>query len=444
MTETFQYPSVEGPVWSISRLFFALDRGIELPSEIHVGGRLQGRCLVSAQGQVALPELIVGAQDGDLVVIEFLYADSARSAVDRLDVRKLKSTKIMVSSLKNGGFVSLKFASLWAQFLLSTRQFFTERGLLEMTTPSLVKNPGMEPELEPFATEWRLGKKKCKLYLLTSPELHLKQLLAQGFTDIFEIKTVFRNEELTPQHQPEFQMLEWYRGFSNLEMIVEDLEAYIAYLSKTVFTSTSERKCRLKKYSVAEIFFQFTEFQLRPTTSIEELYVLAERLKLLPAGQLQFSSKVNSSWNDLFHLIWVAKIAEHLPQEPFLLVDYPPSQAALARLNSHGWADRFEFYWGGVEIANAFHELNDPDEQRRRFERDQKLRIEYGRTPLDIDENFMSALSYGLPPSAGIALGLDRLFMVMSGAKDLLSIHAFAKRTIDGAKMGKLFLDEPE
>lgn len=133
----------------------------------------------------------------------------------------------------------------------------------------------------------------------------------------------------------------------------------------------------------------------------------------------------NLDWNDLYHLIWVSKIEPTLPQSPFLLCDYPTSQAALARINAHGWADRFEFYWQGYEIANAFHELNDPNEQRTRFERDQKKRIAYGRTPLEIDEQFMTALKHGLPPSGGIALGLDRLFMAFMGIKKISEARAF-------------------
>ncbi|MCB0349827.1 MAG: EF-P lysine aminoacylase GenX [Bdellovibrionales bacterium] len=413
------YSSVADGVLSVTRLLDSLSQN-RLAERFSVGGRIglhDGRmALISRQGLLLLPQDLE-CKIGDLAVL-----DASCESLEKRDsmwvLNKVDRLQTVVSSRRSPPRFefSQATAELWSEFLLSTRVFFSGRGLLEVTTPYLVSNPGMEPELEPFSTHWRSGSKARVCYLPTSPELHLKQMLAHGFTDIFEIKTAFRNEELTPLHQPEFNMIEWYRGFSNLKAIERDLFDYIEHLARVVF-KFEKPVPKLEQHTVAELFAAETNFVLQPFTTRLELFELANTLGLKPVETFD--------WNDLFHLIWVAKIESTLPEVPFLLCDYPPSQAALARINDRGWADRFEFYWQGYEIANAFHELNDPIEQRHRFERDQKKRAEYGRTPLEIDESFMSALEYGLPPSSGIALGLDRLFMAFTGIKQISKTRAF-------------------
>jgi elongation factor P--(R)-beta-lysine ligase len=423
------YLPIEGQMYSLTRLFraFSLGKSFEVVGNpITVGGRYNeanGKAYVcAAEVYLQLPAPLK-AKVGDLLSVTFdksaLHEEKAQYHLE-----SIRHFKLLVESKTSNDFVSCREypAKLWSDFLFSVRQFFRSAEVTEVTTPSLVINPGMEPELEPFQTEWRTGQKRKLLYLPTSPELHLKQMLVAGHTDIFEIKTVFRNEELTEVHEPEFQMLEWYRAFANLDIIREDLKSLIEYLQKNVFGSS--RAIEIMQFSVCELFARHLQFQLRPDTSRDDLFSLAKNLNLSP--------NVEFGFNDLFHLIWAAKVEPHLPLTPFILHEYPPSQAALSRLTADGWADRFELFWGGVEIANAFHELNDPVEQRTRFQRDQKLRAEYGRTPLEIDENFMAALEYGLPPSGGIALGLDRLFMVMSGLDKLRFARPFtASRNLE-------------
>lgn len=342
-------------------------------------------------------DLDMVSSENEIVFQASKIADCIAINVNKYDLHEAPTAENSI--LRKSAFEIQK----WSDFIWRTREYFHQQGLTEATTPSLVQNPGMEPELEPFATTWRCGKQSRTYFLPTSPELHLKKLMSQGFTDIFEIKTVYRNEEVTPLHQPEFTMLEWYRGFADLSMIEDDLCGLLNYLSNHVFKQNTDF-AKLKKISVAEAFHDKLKLRLTPQTTKNELYEWAARLQLAPSAEF--------SWNDLFHLIWVAKIEPQLTKEPFLLYDYPPSQAALARINERGWADRFEFYWHGVEIANAFNELTDVHEQRERFMKDQKLRVQYGRTPLEIDEDFMTALERGLPPSGGIALGMDRLFKV--------------------------------
>ncbi|MEK6556525.1 MAG: EF-P lysine aminoacylase EpmA, partial [Bdellovibrionota bacterium] len=302
---------------------------------------------------------------------------------------------------------------LWMEFIHQVRDYLSQRSLQEVTTPSLVTNPGMEPQLEPFSTELVVGSKKQKLFIPTSPELHLKQLLAHDYTDIFEIKTCLRNGEVTQIHQPEFQMLEWYRAYSNLSLIINDLIGLLQSFSPEIGAEQA--------VDVSPISFLFEKhlgFKLTPITTRNEL------IELCKTAKVDWSE--TDSWDDLFHRLMFERIEPKIdPNVPTIVIEYPPSQAALARINEAGWADRFELYWQGLEIANAFHELNDPVEQRKRFERDQKQRIENGKTPLEIDENFMRALECGMPPSAGIALGLDRLFMAIYGIKQIENARLF-------------------
>jgi lysyl-tRNA synthetase class 2 len=329
--------------------------------------------------------------------------------------------------------LSTQHIANWSQFIGAFRQILKDLGLLEVTTPTLVINPGMEPELEPFKTIWKSNSNSqgYTAYLCTSPELHLKQLLARDITDIFEIKTVFRNEEKTDYHEPEFQMLEWYRAYATLDDIINDIEEILnrLYQLPVLYNTahgaelnrqekTTLNKTAIKKTTVRELIKIYTGFDLKPDTSKEEITEW-----LVKVGE---TPDKNSSWGDLFHHFWISQVELKLPHGLLIVRDYPPPLAALSKINSQGWADRFEFYWDGIEIANAFQELTDEKEQRIRFENDQKLRVKYGRTPLEIDENFMQALKNGLPPTAGIALGLDRLFMRLFNIKKIQDTRPFS------------------
>ena len=296
------------------------------------------------------------------------------------------------------------------------RKYFNQKGFIETPTPSLVTCPGMESEIEPFSTSLSIGKRKERFFLPTSPELHLKRLLSQGWTEIFEIRQCFRNEELSPHHQPEFTMLEWYRAYDSLSSIVLDVKALIAHLQSEsyIYGSIGE----FKQSSLAELFLKFTPLKLSPSTTREEL---AEYCR-----QINYSPREDDSWNDLFHVIFINKIEAHLGKEgPEIIYDFPASQAALAQVGSENWSQRLEVYWRGFEIGNAFNELLDPLENRKRFRHEMRLRKEKGRTEVPIDEEFMSALEWGLPPCAGIALGLERLFLACQNLHNLEDLRLF-------------------
>ncbi len=303
----------------------------------------------------------------------------------------------------------------WADYLQAIREFFGEHGFIDVQTPTLVPSPGTEPFLEPFATAWTLGSKTQNLYLPTSPEFHLKQLLSRGWSRIFELKTCFRNGELGAHHQPEFLMLEWYRAYANLEAIAGDVET----LLQTLSLKFSREVPRLLRTTVSDLFARhYSGFELTPQTSALDLRELAT------LNDVEWS--LSDSFDDLFFRLFLEKIEPTLGMNgPLLVSDYPPSQAALSRIGAHGFAERFEIYWRGLEIANAFHELNDPAENEKRFAGDALKKYELGQVPVPRDENLMRALKTGMPPSGGIALGVDRLFMALFGLETIAQTRAF-------------------
>ncbi|PWU17947.1 MAG: EF-P lysine aminoacylase GenX [Bdellovibrio sp.] len=307
--------------------------------------------------------------------------------------------------------VSERVLKDWNDFRLKVEIFFTQRSFLQVATPSLVGCPGTEPFLDVFSLELRKGSRQLPRFLPTSPELQLKKMLAMGFAKIFEIRPCFRDGEISDRHQPEFWMLEWYRAFADLRAIREDLKALIRQV-------TGDMELPFHQATVADLFHRHFGFSLTPQTTRRELESLAVRLGLQVQAQ--------ENWDDLFGRIFVDRIEPLLSsEEPLFLEKYPPSQAALARVTEDGWADRFELYWRGFEIANAFHELNDPQVQRQRTEVDSRERSRLGKAPLTADEEFFRALDSGMPPSGGIALGLERLFMAWRGLRSLRQLRVF-------------------
>lgn len=298
----------------------------------------------------------------------------------------------------------------YARFVQQVRAFFMERGFREIETPSLVVCPGLEPALEPFAAELQMGSTRRKLFLPTSPEIHLKKALCLGFTDIFEIKTCYRNGEISELHQPEFHMLEWYRAYAGLDLVIGDLKALLTTLQAPP----------LKITTFQQLFQKHLNARLTPETCRAEL--------LQWCSQYGLHTDRSDTAADLFHRLWLEKIEQEL-KNPTVVRDFPPEQAALARLKTDGWADRFEFFWQGIEIANAFHEVNDPKEQVERWAGESRERDRLGRTVLSGDDDLLGKMrTHGLPPTGGIALGVERLFMASRGITDIRALRLFPYR----------------
>ena len=300
-----------------------------------------------------------------------------------------------------------------AGLLEGVRRFFRSRGVLEVDTPILSRAAGTDPALEPFVTSYQgPGEAKgLRLYLQTSPEFHMKRLLAAGSGDIFQVCHAFRQGERGARHNPEFTLLEWYRtGFDHQQLMSE-----VAELVNTLLGGSLP----MERISW-QVLFQ-RGFGWDPLEVDRETLAATARGHGLGGVELQ----ERDQWLDL--------LMSHL-LEPELghgrltfVHGYPASQASLARLcpEDPRLACRFELYLEGMELANGFHELADPDEQLARFEADNRRRRELGQEPLPIDHRLVEALRQGLPDCAGVALGLDRLLMLKLGAERLDDVLSF-------------------
>jgi lysyl-tRNA synthetase class 2 len=316
------------------------------------------------------------------------------------------------------------------QIIQGIRRFFTEEGFTEIETPALVSSPGMEPHLsalEVLCTD-SSGVRKKK-YLHTSPEYGMKKLLGQGWGRIFQICHVFRDGEIGHTHQIEFTMLEWYRANADYRKIMQDCENLIRFLIQEVLgenTWTYQGR-RIEFSSPFERLSVRRAMELYGRVDIEKNRDEASLLQEAKSKGYRFDPQEAYSHDDVFFKIFLEAVEPRLGYpRPTILYDYPADMAALSRLKPENalWAERFELYVAGLELANAFSELNDPTEQRKRFEEEQSVRKRMGRPVHPIDEELLHALAQ-MPPSAGIALGVDRLVMLFCNAPSIGEVIAF-------------------
>ena len=304
------------------------------------------------------------------------------------------------------------------------RGFFADRDFVEVDTATLQTSPGNEAHLHAFATEAiGLDGSRAPLYLHTSPEFACKKLLAAGEPRIACFAHVYRNRERGPLHHPEFTMLEWYRAGESYEILMKDCGEILGLAAETAGIRTLTYRGREidpfqmpERLSVAEAFERFAGIDLLDSIDRNgetDREHLAARLK---AAGLRVAE--DDTWADLFSRVIVERVEPNLGLGRATILDeYPVAEAALARPTARDprVAERFELYACGVELANAFGELTDAAEQRRRFEGEmaEKMRV-YGES-YPVDEDFLAALAH-MPEASGIALGFDRLVMLATGA----------------------------
>ena len=307
-----------------------------------------------------------------------------------------------------------------AQVEGAIRDYFLSQSFHETRTPLLVPCPGMEPHIRTFRTESGAS-------LPTSPEFAMKRLLVGGLEKIFQICPSFRQEPESTTHHPEFTMLEWYRAYAGYQEIMEDTERLFEFIAMKI-SGEPTFEFQGKKVSVKAPW---------PRLKVRELFELHAGINLLTAStvdllrkectRLGLQTSLDDSWDDLYFRVWLNLIEPKLPADQAVFVmRYPPSQAALSVIDQDpdgsSWARRFEAYAGGLELGNAFEELTDPVEQRRRFEKDMILREntygpEFPKTGLD--EGFLRALEEGMPPAGGIAMGVDRIVMLFADEPEI-------------------------
>jgi lysyl-tRNA synthetase class 2 len=317
-----------------------------------------------------------------------------------------------------------------AEVHAAIRRFFAEEGFLEVDAPCLVPLPGMEPHLQPMSVELvddRGG--KHRFYLHTSPEYALKKLLSAGFEKIFSLGHVFRNGELSETHNPEFTLLEWYRAGTDYRSIMRDCESLVLSLMRRLDLGTGlifgDGKLDMTppwpRLTLAAVMKEYAGIDLDRVVHHEQIVEIAGRKgypEVTPAWP----------WEDIFYRIFLQEVEPHLPADrPYFLVDYPVEMAALARTKPghERWVERFELYAGGLELGNAFSELIDVREQEERLQREKAARVALNREVYPVDCTFLEALQRGMPPSAGIALGVDRLLMLLLNASHIREVMPF-------------------
>lgn len=303
---------------------------------------------------------------------------------------------------------------------------------MEVETPLLVHSPGMEPHLEAFDTVYHhpgTGVHR-RLFLPTSPEFHMKRLLSEGFERIYQVTRAFRNNEWSEWHAPEFTMLEWYRAHCGYERIMTDCEMMVSRVAEEATGDAVIRRAGREislappweRITVREAWRRFAGIDLDRCDTAETLReagwaIAVENLRM------------DDDWQTLYFKIFLDRIEPFLGREtPAILYEYPAEMAALARISPRdpAVALRFEIYIDGIELGNAFDELTDPVIQRERIEAARREQIRMHREPFPRDDHFLAALERGMPPAAGIALGVDRLVMLILGAASIHEITAFS------------------
>ncbi len=313
------------------------------------------------------------------------------------------------------------------RMLAALRDFFDAQGFVEVDTPALQASPGLEPHLRAFQTELHepCEGRAAPRFLHTSPEFAMKKLLAAGMPRIWQLAHVFRDGERGPAHHPEFSMLEWYRAGASWRDLIADCVGLLNACQRAAGAAALTWRGHVadagrpwQQLSVAQAFAQYCGIDLlatAPDPLRPDFGRLAEA-----AREIGIEPHAGDDWETLYFRIFLDRIEPLLGLgAPTVLCDYPVSMAALSRRNPHDprLAERFELYVCGLELANAFGELTDPVEQRARFVADQQKRCALYGQSYPIDEDFLAALEHGIPPSAGIALGFDRLVMLATGAE---------------------------
>lgn len=306
------------------------------------------------------------------------------------------------------------------------RDFLESRGYLEVETPMMQPLAG-GATARPFKTfHEALG---IPLFLRIAPELYLKRLIVGGFDRVYEINRSFRNEGISTQHNPEFTMLEFYQAYSDYQDLMNLTEEMLRTVVQAVtgglevpFNGNSIDFNGFSRYSMVESIQKFWKEGSAPST--EDLCQHDRLGAVVKQAGLDFEAGLN--WGKLLELLFEHVVEEHLIQ-PTFIYDFPTELSPLSKTKDEDsrFAERFELFIGGLEIANAYSELNDPEEQRKRFKEQVEARVRGDSEAHEMDEDYLTALQYGMPPTAGEGIGIDRLTMVLTDSDSIREVILF-------------------
>jgi lysyl-tRNA synthetase class 2 len=374
---------------------------------------IQGRVFLTRSGELTiladnfliltkslrpLPEKWHGLQD-----IEIRYRQRYLDLIVNEDVRKTFLTRTRIISL--------------------IREFLSSRDFLEVETPMMHPVPG-GAVAEPFKTHHNAL--DIDLYMRIAPELYLKRLLVGGMERVFEINRSFRNEGISTQHNPEFTMVEFYQAYANFEDLMDLTEEMLCHICRELFNlfkvpyqgTEIDFTPPWQRFTLKEAAAKYGSIDINDLDDLEKARDHAKRLGI----ELTENEQVGEVVAEIFK-----EVAEKHFVQPTFITHYPVEVSPLARKNEQdpGIADRFELYIAGREIANAFSELNDPEDQRRRFIAQAELKEKINGQPAQIDEDFLLALEYGMPPAAGEGIGIDRLVMLLTDSPSIRDVILF-------------------
>jgi lysyl-tRNA synthetase class 2 len=302
----------------------------------------------------------------------------------------------------------------------AARSWFEAEGFLEVETPARVRAPGQEIHLDAIASGAGVGGEAR--WLVTSPEYHMKRLLGAGFERIAQIGKAWRAGEVGPHHEPEFLIAEWYRAGAPLDAIADDCEALVRVAARAARATPADLDLAgpFERTTVRQVVRRHAGVELAGDESVEALAGKARAAGVDVAGR--------ATWDDVFFQLWLDRVEPRLGRgRPTFVFDWPAPLGALARRKADDprLVERFELYANGLELANAFGELTDADEQRARFVDESATRARLGKAVYALDERLLAALPH-MRPTAGVALGMDRLVMLVLGAADIRDVIAFA------------------
>lgn len=365
-------------------------------------GRYHEGRLTNAYGAVLLEPLPL--ENGQLVRVE-----------GHFDGEKLSVARYESFSRGDAGAGWTRGLELRQALYRQIRTYFAECEFLEVETPQVVDEPGTDVFLDPLPAIYspEPGGRETRKWLHTSPEFKMKALLVAGHERIFQVTKAFRNGEVSKRHRPEFSILEFYRAWESVEAIMQDVE--------NIVSAFLELEGPIERITMQELFLRSCGIDILAAQTRETL------VSACRAGGLKV--RLDGAWDQIYFELMVEYVDPFLESMgPVFVTRWPVRQAVLAAAceDDSRAAERFELYVNGLELCNGFQELCDPEEQRRRFKEDIERRRELNYPELPMPEVFLHHLSQGLPPSAGVAVGLDRLLMLKLGTQDIADVIALS------------------